>query len=204
MDAKRLAISICGGTGSGKSSLAIRLVETLGPTRACQVPADWYLLDADANANANASRASRYGWDWTRFGNDLDGPDGTEIRRPSFNFSTMRRSPEGVLKTFTLCQIMIVEAMQLSPPADLIVFLAVPSSERRRRLAERDRRWANDVLGRRDQLETSRLNPESTGADLVPDGQLPLDRMAQRVFAMLPSDSLDNSSDPDLERDIVS
>jgi uridine kinase len=166
----RRIISLYGPTGSGKSSLAVQLVERLGPDWSTRVPADWYLLtDGDQRAGE-----SGYAWDWPRLLADLAGLDGREIQTPAFDFTTMRRSETGSAKTFTLRPLMIVDAMRPFPGADLLIRLDVPAPIRRERLAERDARWGTSVLDRWTRLEAGKEPAGIVRSDLALDGRAPL------------------------------
>lgn len=170
MPAPRRIISLCGPTGSRKSSLAVHLVERLGPEWSSRVPTDWYLLTDDGQHAGQ----SGYAWDWPRIMADLAGPDGREIRTPAFDFTTMRRSETGSAKTFTLRPLMIVDVMRPFPGADLVIRLGVPAPIRRERIAERDARWGTSVLDRWTQLEAGEEPAGIVRPDLTLDGRAPL------------------------------
>lgn len=178
MPTRRRIVSLCGPTGGGKSSLAVRLVEELGLDRSSRVPADWYLLAEDADRSGR----SGYGWDWPLIAADLEGPDGRWVRTPAFDFTTMRRSEAGTVKQFVLRPVMIVDAMMPFPGADLVVRLDTPAGVRRERLAERNVRWGTTVLDRWEHLERSHEAADAGDADLVLDGRRPLAELAGLVI----------------------
>ncbi len=181
MNGNRLVLSICGGSGSGKSSLAKELVEAIGGDRADRVPADFYLIGEGLAVNPS----SPYRWDWDRLRVDLVGSDGTLVQTPRFDFPTMTRSASGSVMTYALRPIMIVDAMRPVPAADLVVRLDVPASERRSRLAARDLRWGRDVLANWDRLEATIADIDAILADLVLDGRQPLDALTRRAMAFI-------------------
>lgn len=177
----RLVVSVCGPSGSGKSSLAVGLVEALGTGLASRVPADWYLLDAPPGA----ATVAPYAWDWLRLTADLAGPDGRLVHTPRFDFARMRRGDPGSAKGFTLRPVMLVDAMRPYPAAGLVVRLEVGPDERRRRLAERDARWGTSVLTRWDRLEASHVDASPRTDGLVLDGESPPGELIHLVLGAI-------------------
>lgn len=181
MTRRRLVVSLCGPSGSGKSTLANGVVAALGEDRAARLPTDWYLLPRTAGADWIG-----YRWDWDRVAADLAGADGTVIVTPAFDFERMRRDTgTGTARRVMPRPVMILDAMEPYPLADLTIRLVIPAGVRRQRLVERDRRWNSRVADRWDTLEASAAAAPTTTGELTLDGQLTPDVLTGRVVAAI-------------------
>ena len=166
-------VSLCGAAGAGKSTLAVALAATYGEW-ASRVPADYSLLPP-------ADPAGSLRWDWDRLLADLSRPLGTTVMTPAVDFTTLRRSEDGDRQSFVVRPLMLVDAMQPCPAADLIIRLAGPPDARRARLAERDRRWDTAVLDRWDRLEATVATTDLGPAAHVLDTRRPVAELVVAV-----------------------
>jgi uridine kinase len=197
-----ITVGICGGTGSGKTTVAQALLERLGPANALLLSHDSYYRD-------------REHWpDSLRAINNFDHPDALEtsllvhhldelgagraIEVPAYDFSTHRRRTD--------------ESVRLEPrPIALvegILLFAEPDLRRRLDLAlwiEADadlriaRRMARDIrergrspesvveqyLGTTRPMHREHVEPNRGAADLVIPGDRPVDRALDVVLAWM-------------------
>lgn len=155
MAVKPFVVSLCGAAGAGKSTLAVALAEAVGE-RASRVPADYYLL-------ATEDRTAPLRWDWTRLAADLARPPSTTVTTPAIDFTSLCRGVAGDRRSFVIRPLMLIDAMQPFPSADLVIRLVAPREVRRARLAERDQCWGTVVLAHWDRLEstaaTAKIDP---------------------------------------------
>ncbi len=116
-----LVIGIAGGTGSGKTTVAEKISESLPPDRAIVIQHDWYYLDrshltAEARALVNFDEPDAL--DNARLLSDLVAlKDGQTAVCPQYDFASHTRLPEG--RTVAPRSIVIVEGILLFAIADL-------------------------------------------------------------------------------------
>ena len=174
---KPFIVSLCGAAGAGKSTLAVAVAEAYGE-RASRVPADYYLLPDD-------DPAAPLRWDWVRLVADLARPPGTTVMTPAFDFTTLRRGDAGDRRSFVIRPLMLVDAMQPFPSADLVIRLVAPQEARRARLAERDRRWGTVALTRWDRLEATAAAAEVDAAGHVISADRPVAELVVAVRRLI-------------------
>jgi uridine kinase len=110
-----LVIGIAGGTGSGKTTVAEKISESLPPERAIVIQHDWYYLDrshltAEARALVNFDEPDAL--DNARLLSDLLAlKDGRTAVCPQYDFASHTRLPEG--RAFAPRSIVIVEGILL-------------------------------------------------------------------------------------------
>jgi uridine kinase len=116
-----LVIGIAGGTGSGKTTVAEKISESLPPDRAIVIQHDWYYLDrshltAEARALVNFDEPDAL--DNARLLSDLLAlKDGQTAVCPQYDFASHTRLPEG--RTIAPRSIVIVEGILLFAIPDL-------------------------------------------------------------------------------------
>jgi len=116
-----LVIGIAGGTGSGKTTVAEKIAESLPPDRAVVIQHDWYYLDrshltAEARALVNFDEPDAL--DNARLLSDLLAlRDGRAAVCPRYDFASHTRLPEG--RDVPPHSIVIVEGILLFAIPDL-------------------------------------------------------------------------------------
>ena len=184
---KPTVVSIAGGGGSGKSQLALAVVARLGEDAASRVPMDWYLVPRAVPMTEWLTQ--HLAWDHDAVRALLAAPIGETRLTPPFDFETFTRSETtGQRKTVPIRPVMVLDAMDPWPEADLSVLLAVPAEVRRERIAARDIRWGSRVLDRwEQQMEPTwhACAAREHRFDLVLDGERPISENAERVASAL-------------------
>jgi uridine kinase len=184
----RIIISICGGSGSGKSMLAKHLAEKLGPEIAARIPTDFYL-----KTNHYCSREEflqhPLQYDWELLTTILGGVDGTWITSPIYDFIHFERIAAEGGRSFILRPIMIMDAMIPYPIANIALFMRCPDEERKRRIIERDQQWRTRVIDYWNvhQVTLKNLLCSSPRFDLELDGLEPVETNVERVLSLLPA-----------------
>lgn len=177
-----LVVSICGPSSAGKSQLARATGEVLGAIVASRIPVDYFLVPRSPDSTLEAYYSGALQWDWPLLRSRLALPLGTVTATPDVDFTTFRRNDELGGLPFTIRPVMICDAMAPYPDSDLVVLLDVPADVRWRRIVERDQRWGTSVAMRWMHLEhTWRDAWQTLSPDLVLDGTIPLDFLAQRL-----------------------
>ncbi len=179
-------ISICGGSGCGKTFLAVRLAERLGLERAVRIPTDYY-LKPNPYPTLAAFFQHPLEYDWELLDAVLAAADGTARSTPVFDFVNFRRLSERGGRAFTVRPIAITDAMVPHPSANLTVLVRCPEEERKRRIIERDQRWNTSVidywgLHQRTLADMLRTNPRF---DLEIDGMDAVEGSLERVISLL-------------------
>lgn len=145
-------VTIYGPSGAGKSQVAKALAVVLGEDIASRVPTDYSLMPRPNGMSFDEFHARPHDYDWPLVAERLVLPQGTLGTTPDFDFEAFtRRAPSGGL-TFVIRPVMILDAMEPYPGADLRVQLTVSDAVRRTRIAARDRRWGTTVIDRWGQL----------------------------------------------------
>jgi uridine kinase len=183
---KRVLISICGGSGCGKSMLAKLLVERLGPDRTVRIPTDFYL-----QSNPYSSLTEFYQhplqYDWNLLKTALREPDGASITSPSYDFIHFQRISITGGRPFTLRLIILLDSMVPYPGADFTIFIHCADNERRRRIIERDRQWKTRVIDywALHQLTLVDMLNSHPEIDLALDGSATSEENAGKILALL-------------------
>lgn len=186
MDNFRTVISICGGSGCGKSSLALRLVQVIGPERSCRIPTDFYL-----RSNPYPSLAEFFqhplSYDWDLLEQNLHAGDGALVSNPVYDFVNFQRIAEDGCRPVVLHPIIILDAMRPYPKADLTILVNCPEEERKRRIIERDIRWKTRVIDfwELHQVTLADIVSESPQFDLALDGTASLNNNVTKVLSLL-------------------
>lgn len=175
----RIVISICGGSGAGKSQLAKQLVEHLGADYCSRVPTDYYLLPGGATEPLT--------YDWQLLAQTLALPNNTQCTTPDFDFELFTRRAINGGRPFCLRPVMVVDAMQPYPQADYTFWLQAPEHERRRRITARDAIWQTRVIDRWNQNEKTldSLVVSMYHYSMVLDGLEPVETNSQRIVELL-------------------
>lgn len=194
-------IGIGGPSGSGKSALAVRLVERLLPASAVIVPLDAYYRDLSsmrledrAKQNFDAPEAL----DWVFLEQQLDMlASGLAIERPEYDFSTHTR--RSVTRSVQPTEYVLVEGLlalyaeAVRRMLDLRVYVEAPEEVCLKRRIERDLRERGRT--RESVLQQYRktvapmaeryVYPTRAFADVVVGGAGPLDDEARLVLAAI-------------------
>lgn len=87
---RRAILSICGGSGCGKSILTKHLVELLGSERAVRIPSDFYLRPNPYTTLAEFFQHPLQ-YDWDLLESELCETDGSSISSPNYDFVHFQR-----------------------------------------------------------------------------------------------------------------
>jgi uridine kinase len=147
-DVKPLIIGIAGGSGSGKSTVARRVVETLGETSVALLDMDAYYRDM---AHLSFAQRRRVNWDHPNafdlelFVSHLEAlAAGTPVRKPVYDFVAHARGAETV--PVTPAEVVVVDGILLFVDArvrqlcDIKVFVDADADIRLVRRIRRDMR----------------------------------------------------------------
>jgi uridine kinase len=183
LDPRPCVISIYAPSGSGKSQLAKQTAAILGEAIASRVAVDNFLVPRPAALPRDVFDRLPLRYDWPELGARLALPLGTPTSAPDVDFETFFRRAETGGPVFTVCPVMLLDAMEPFPGADARVLLAVPDAVRLDRIAERDIRWGTNVRERTGHLDATwrRVCDMGIVPDLVLDGVLPLEQNAQTL-----------------------
>jgi uridine kinase len=151
MNEMRAIVSICGPSGSGKSSVAKALVCELGAQFCVRIPGDLFLTPAQGTLDEYWRQPLRY--DWVMLARVLTAPDGAVVGLPDFDFERFVRRSDSGGREVMLRRIRVVDALLPYPRADMTVRLFAPAECRRARIIARDAVWGSHVMKRWDALE---------------------------------------------------
>ncbi|MGH2558388.1 MAG: hypothetical protein ACRDJH_04920 [Thermomicrobiales bacterium] len=167
---KRVVVSICGASGSGKSRLAQAIVEKLGDDVAVRVPTDYYLMPATEPLGSYFAKPLRY--DWPLLARAIALPEGVLTSTPDFDFETFQRRGDTGGRPFVPRRVVLTDAIYPYPGAGATILLMVPDAARRARIADRDTVWGTNVVARWEHLELShsRLKSLNVGYHLELSG----------------------------------
>lgn len=201
---KRTILSICGGSGSGKSILAKHLVERLGAEFTVRIPTDYYLKPNPYPSLAKFMQHPLQ-YDWELLQAVLDEADGTSITTPIYDFTRFQRLAETGGRPFVLRPIIIMDAMVPYPSADLSFLVQCPMEERQRRIIERDRHWHTQVIKYWDLHQTTlaAMLCERQQFDLMINGMASLAENVERIFSLLENSSRTPSKNSDSHPDLT-
>ena len=201
----RATLGVCGGTGSGKTTIAEAISHALGPDNAVIIHQDSYYLDrsllpSDDRDRINFDHPSAF--DWKLFRRQIRAlRDGRPIEKPLYNFHTHLRMPETT--TVEPRPVLIIEGIlvfddpELRDMMDIKVYVDADADVRFIRRLDRDvRERGRSLESIVDQyLTTVRpmhlqfVEPSKRYADIIiPEGghnRVALDTLIARVRAML-------------------
>jgi uridine kinase len=155
----KIIISITGYAGSGKSTVAKALVDTLGRDIASRIPADYYLKSYNDEPYEEFITAP-FKWDWDLLKKELTKPIGIKCETPDFDFRLLRRKSKSGGIPFTLNRYMIIDAMPY-PWADYLIKLEAPEDLRLSRVKARDKTWDYNSMPRWPKMELTASELES-------------------------------------------
>ncbi len=182
-DGRRLVIGVAGGTGSGKSTVADRIIEKVGHAQVSVIALDSYYLDQthldlETRTAVNYDHPEAFDWELLRIHvRALIG--GTAVHVPIYDFSTFTRTDR--VKTLAAAPIVVVEGIlvlwdaELRALMDLKVFVdADPDVRFIRRLsrdvAERGRTTESVINQYLETVRPAHLNfvePSKRYADVI-------------------------------------
>jgi uridine kinase len=146
LDRHPLVIGICGGTGSGKTTITRRVVEALAEKNAAVVSHDWYYKDRpelslEERAQLNYDHPDSI--DTLLLVNHLQKLRGGEsIERPTYDFATYSRLPEVIRieprPAIIVEGILIFESAPLRDLMDIKIFVDTDADIRFIRRLKRD------------------------------------------------------------------
>ena len=182
-----LIIGIAGGTGSGKTTVVRKIIESLPPNEVVLLPQDSYYKDSshipvEERQNINFDHPDAF--DWALLSEHLTQlRQGKSIEQPTYSYLTCTRQPETI--HIEPRDVVIVEGIlalcddQLREQMDLKVFVDCDSDERLIRVISRDvverGRTAQAVMDRYTRvlkpMHLQFIEPTKRYADLiVPEG----------------------------------
>lgn len=141
-------IGITGGTGSGKSTVVKKIIETLPAGMVAVVPQDSYYNDTtgltmEQRKQINFDHPDAFDWELlTKHIKDLR--DGIAIEQPTYSFLASNRLPETI--HVEPCKVIIIEGImalwkkELREMMDLRIFVDASADERLIRVIHRDTR----------------------------------------------------------------
>lgn len=181
---KPIVVTICGGSGAGKSKLAQAIVRRLGDLQAARVPVDWYIEPRPPGMSIEEFKCLPVSFDWDILRRDLHHPVGTRIEPPNLDFTTFRRAPGLSGHQVVIRPLMLLDGMQPYPDADVVVLLDVSEDERYRRVKERDQEWGTTVHDRWSQVERT-FRPDLVQPDYVLNNTGTVEATAEELIAWL-------------------
>jgi uridine kinase len=201
----RITLGVCGGTGSGKTTIAEAISQALGPENAVIVHQDSYYLDrsllpSDDRDRINFDHPSAF--DWKLFRKQIRAlRSGRPIRKPIYNFHTHSRMPETTRvvprPVLVLEGILVFDDPELREMMDIRVYVDADADVRFIRRLNRDvRERGRSLESIVDQyLTTVRpmhlqfVEPSKRYADIIfPEGghnRVALETLIARVRTML-------------------
>ena len=194
-----LIIGIAGGTGSGKTTVVSKVIESLPPNEVVLLPQDSYYKDSshvpvEERQNINFDHPDAF--DWGLLTSHLKMlKDGKAIEQPTYSYLTCTRGPETI--HIEPRDVVIVEGIltlcdrKLREQMDLKVFVDTDSDERLIRVINRDikerGRTASQVMDRYAKvlkpMHLQFIEPTKRYADLIiPEGGT--NKMAIHILTM--------------------
>ena len=139
-------VLIGGGSGSGKTYLAMRIIQCHGDVRMAMIPLDAYYADrghlpVEERHRLNYDRPSAI--DWPLLRRQVRAlRSGCPVRRPSYDFSTHTREPSAVfVRTAPIVVVEGIMALQdktVRDLADFAIYVDAPEGVRLARRLQRD------------------------------------------------------------------
>jgi len=201
----RVTLGICGGTGSGKTTISEEISRALGPDHAVIIHQDSYYLDrsllpSDDRDRINFDHPSAF--DWKLFKRQVRAlQEGKSIEKPIYNFHTHSRMPETTRvdprPVLLIEGILVFDDPDLRKMMDIKVYVDADADVRFIRRMDRDvRERGRSIESIVDQyMNTVRpmhlqfVGPSKRYADIIiPEGghnRVALDTLIARVRAML-------------------
>jgi len=194
-----LIIGIAGGTGSGKTTVVSKIIESLPPNEVVLLPQDSYYKDSshvpvEERQNINFDHPDAF--DWELLTSHLKMlKEGKTIEQPTYSYITCTRGPETI--HIEPCDVVIVEGIltlcnkKLREQMNLKVFVDTDSDERLIRVINRDikerGRTASQVMDRYTKvlkpMHLQFIEPTKRYADLIiPEGGT--NKMAIHILTM--------------------
>ncbi len=178
-----LIIGIAGGTGSGKTTVVRKIIESLGNGQVALIPLDSYYKDssnvpAEKRQQINFDHPSAF--DWDLFREQIAAlRSGKSIEQPIYSMITCTRQAETI--HVEPCEVIIIEGImalydeKVREMMDIKVFVDADSDERLIRLIERDvierNRTAQAVMERYTRvlkpMHQQFIEPTKSYADLI-------------------------------------
>jgi len=201
----RVTLGICGGTGSGKTTISEEISRALGPDHSVIIHQDSYYLDrsllpSDDRGRINFDHPSAF--DWKLFKRQVRAlQEGKAIEKPIYNFHTHSRMPETTRvepRALLLIEgILVFDDPDLRKMMDIKVYVDADADVRFIRRMDRDvRERGRSIESIVDQyMNTVRpmhlqfVEPSKRYADIIiPEGghnRVALETLIARVRAML-------------------
>ncbi len=141
-----IIIGIAGGTGSGKTTVVKRIVESLSEDEVAVLPLDSYYKDsshvpAELRQNINFDHPNAFDWDLLSEHVSML-REGKAIEQPVYSFLTCTRQPETIhiepRKVVIIEGILALSDKQLCDQMDLRIFVDADPDERLIRVIQRD------------------------------------------------------------------
>jgi len=146
-------VSIWGGTGSGKTTLAKSLAAQY-PDLISRVPMDRYILPRSGTLASVWKKPLRF--DWSLFRSQLDKSKlGDEVHVPLFDYDDFTRPELKSKKSFIIKPLLLLDALAPCPFADEHLFLDVEAEMRKKRVKKRDAEHGLQIMQRWEWLEFS-------------------------------------------------
>lgn len=141
-----IIIGIAGGTGSGKTTVVKRIVESLSEDEVAVLPLDSYYKDSshvptELRQNINFDHPNAFDWDLLSEHVSML-REGKAIEQPVYSFLTCTRQPETIhiepRKVVIIEGILALSDKQLCDQMDLRIFVDADPDERLIRVIQRD------------------------------------------------------------------
>jgi uridine kinase len=182
----RFVVSICGGSGCGKSSLAKLICEGIGNEWATRIPADYYLK---SNRFSSLKEFFKHPleYDWELIDSALLEMNGQTLTTPNFDFIHFQRIAVEGDKSYIMRPIAIIDAMIPYPKSNLTVFLDASDDERRKRIIERDKIWQTQVIlnWEHHQITLNHVKSLYIVYDIILNAMQPVDKSVEYVISYL-------------------
>ncbi|MBZ0202579.1 MAG: hypothetical protein K8I03_06150 [Ignavibacteria bacterium] len=182
----KIIISICGAGGAGKSSLAKKVVHTLGTDISARVPTDYYLKSYSGEPFEEfISTPFRY--DWELLKKVFQIPIGIITETPDYDFVKLTRLDKTGGKPFTVSRYMVIDSILPYPESNFIFRIEAPADLRLKNIKERDKAQKTNSARNWEKMEltASELNSRKYKYDLVLNGFNELDENAEKIFEYL-------------------
>jgi len=129
-------ISIFGGSGSGKSSLA-RVLENYDPDSFSRVPADRLIESKASEDSRYFANPIRYDWEYLQ---KLlrNKQKGEYVHLPLFDYDSFTRTADTSDKRFVIADYLIIDAIQPYAKADWLFYIDLSEEVRKKRIIDRD------------------------------------------------------------------
>lgn len=192
---KPRVVTIVGAAGAGKSTLAKAVANAYGEHAAARVPADYFVLPRMTGESLATFLSRPLAWDWPLLARRLSLPPGSVTSTPDVDFDAFRRRADTGGLPLPIRSVMVIDAMEAYPEADIVVRLDVPADVRRERIASRDARWGTRVQDRWAHLELTWESVTAGVPDLVLDGTRPLEQNVEAMLSILNVRGIGNRRD---------